>query len=152
MAEYFSSFVLLLLRMCNCGIVRKVDERGFDRDRFIVFSLHEMANSNTPKTEDGDLATAILKKKAAPNKLIVDERSNFDESSACLISSALLDTLGLFKGDAVFLRGKKRKETVVMVLVDDDLEDNKIVLDRGTSFFSFFKFYAFYDLAYFNSC
>ncbi|KAI9179184.1 AAA ATPase cdc48 [Blastocladiella emersonii ATCC 22665] len=83
---------------------------------------------NSERNED-DLATAILKKKASPNKLMVDEATN-DDNSVCAMSSATMDTLGLFRGDTVLLKGKKRRDTVLIVLADDTVEDSKLRINR----------------------
>ena len=58
-----------------------------------------------------ELATAILKKKDRPNRLIVEEAAN-DDNSVVALSQAKMDELELFRGDSVLLKGKKRKETV----------------------------------------
>jgi transitional endoplasmic reticulum ATPase len=42
-----------------------------------------------------------------------------------------MDTLSLFRGDTVLVKGKKRKDTVLIVLADDDCEDNKIRINKG---------------------
>jgi transitional endoplasmic reticulum ATPase len=55
-----------------------------------------------------DLATAILKKKERPNRLIVDEAAN-DDNSVVALSQAKMDELELFRGDSVLLKGKKTK-------------------------------------------
>ena len=41
-----------------------------------------------------------------------------------------MDTLGLFRGDTVLARGKKRKDTVLIVLADDELDDGSARLNR----------------------
>ncbi|OMJ16505.1 Transitional endoplasmic reticulum ATPase [Smittium culicis] len=76
-----------------------------------------------------DTATAILRKKSAPNKLLVDEADN-DDNSVAVISSATMDLLGLFKGDTILVKGKKRKDTILIVLSDDNCPDNKIKVNR----------------------
>ena len=38
--------------------------------------------------------------------------------------------LGLFRGDTVVLKGKKRKETVCIVLADDNCPNDKIRMNR----------------------
>jgi transitional endoplasmic reticulum ATPase len=38
--------------------------------------------------------------------------------------------LKIFKGDAIFIKGKKRKETLVVALVDNKLEDAKIRMNK----------------------
>jgi len=82
---------------------------------------------NTERNED--LATAILNKKARPNRLIVEESVN-DDNSVVALSQAKMDELGLFRGDTVLLKGKKRKETVCIVLSDDTVTNEKIRMNR----------------------
>ena len=41
-----------------------------------------------------------------------------------------MDELGLFRGDTIIIRGKKRRDTVLIVLSDEDTEDAKIRLNR----------------------
>jgi len=76
-----------------------------------------------------DLATAILKKKDRPNRLIVDEAAN-DDNSVVALSQAKMDELELFRGDSVLLKGKKRKETVCIVLSDDTVSNDRIRMNR----------------------
>ncbi|KAJ1960800.1 AAA ATPase cdc48, partial [Dipsacomyces acuminosporus] len=71
-----------------------------------------------PVDPEADLATAILRKKAAPNKLMIDEATN-DDNSVAVISQNTLDTLGLFRGDTILVKGKKRKDTVLIVIPDE---------------------------------
>jgi len=60
-----------------------------------------------------ELATAILKDKAKPNRLVVDEATN-DDNSVVTLSQAKMDELQLFRGDTVMIKGKKRKDTVAL--------------------------------------
>lgn len=41
-----------------------------------------------------------------------------------------MDELQLFRGDTVLLKGKRRKETVCIVLSDDTVTDDKIRINR----------------------
>jgi transitional endoplasmic reticulum ATPase len=41
-----------------------------------------------------------------------------------------MSELKIFKGDAIFIKGKKRKETLVVALVDNKLEDGKIRMNK----------------------
>ena len=41
-----------------------------------------------------------------------------------------METLQLFRGDTVLVKGKKRKDTVLIVLADDDLDDGSARLNR----------------------
>jgi transitional endoplasmic reticulum ATPase len=76
-----------------------------------------------------DLATAILKQKSKPNRLMVAEATNDDNSIVCL-SQAKMDELQLFRGDTVLLKGKRRKETVCIVLSDENCPNEKILMNR----------------------
>eukprot|EP00092_Neocalanus_flemingeri_P040180 GFUD01043766.1.p1 GENE.GFUD01043766.1~~GFUD01043766.1.p1 ORF type:complete len:821 (+),score=244.04 GFUD01043766.1:182-2644(+) len=81
-----------------------------------------------PKKGD-ELATAILNKKSKPNRLIVEDAVN-DDNSVVALSLAKMDELQLFRGDTVLLKGKKRKESVCIVLSDDTVSDEKIRMNR----------------------
>ena len=76
-----------------------------------------------------DLATAILNKKARPNRLMVEESAS-DDNSCISLSQSKMDELALFRGDTVLLKGKKRKETVCIVLSDDTVSNEKIRMNR----------------------
>lgn len=79
--------------------------------------------------EKKDWATAILDKKKAPNRLIVDEATN-DDNSTIALSPAKLSELKIYKGDPVILKGKKRHETLCIALADNKLEDGKIKMNK----------------------
>lgn len=80
-------------------------------------------------TSADDLATAILKRKERPNRLIVEESAS-DDNSTVSLSQVKMDQLQLFRGDSVLLKGKKRKETVTIVLSDDTVSSEKIRMNR----------------------
>jgi len=79
--------------------------------------LHAAAAEVSAKV---DLATIILTKKAAPNKLIVDDSAT-DDHSTIAVDPSKMQELGLFSGDSVLLRGKKRKTTVAIVGSEDSV-------------------------------
>jgi len=76
-----------------------------------------------------DLATAILKKKDKPNRLIVEE-SPSDDNSVVSLSQSKMDALDIFRGDTVLLKGKRRRETVCIVLSDEKCGEDKILMNR----------------------
>uniref|UniRef100_A0A8C9TS98 Transitional endoplasmic reticulum ATPase n=1 Tax=Scleropages formosus TaxID=113540 RepID=A0A8C9TS98_SCLFO len=78
-----------------------------------------------------DYSTAILKQKHRPNRLIVDEALNEDNSIVCL-SQQKMEELQLFRGDTVILRGRKRRQTVCIVLTDDTCADERVRMNRVT--------------------
>ncbi|TRY87357.1 hypothetical protein DNTS_017220 [Danionella cerebrum] len=79
-----------------------------------------------------DYSTAILKQKIRPNRLVVDEATNEDNSIVCLSQvtpvtdreeapEVKMEELQLFRGDTVVLRGHKRRQTVCIILSDDTI-------------------------------
>ncbi|CAL5227564.1 g10557 [Coccomyxa viridis] len=76
-----------------------------------------------------DFSTAILERKKSPNRLIVDEAVN-DDNSIVALNLKTMEALQLFRGDTVLLKGKKRKDTVCIVLMDDTVEEAKIRMNK----------------------
>ncbi|CAN3375136.1 hypothetical protein DIURU_005395 [Diutina rugosa] len=74
-------------------------------------------------------ATAILRRKKKDNALLVDDATN-DDNSIITMSSATMELLQLFRGDTVLIKGKKRKDTVLIALADDDMEDGVARINR----------------------
>ncbi|KAF9927212.1 AAA ATPase cdc48 [Linnemannia zychae] len=92
--------------------------------------LVENASITAPDVDpEHDPATAILRKKSAPNKLIVDDATN-DDNSVLALSTATMEKLQFFRGDMVLVKGKKRRDTVLIVLADDSVEDNKVRINK----------------------
>lgn len=85
--------------------------------------------SNSFHPNSDDLSTAILKEKKKPNRLIVEDAVN-DDNSVVALSQAKMDELQLFRGDTVLIKGKKRKQTVCIVLSDETMSDEKIRMNR----------------------
>lgn len=46
------------------------------------------------------------------------------------LSNNTMELLQLFRGDTVLVRGKKRKDTILIVLVDDELDDGSARINR----------------------
>ncbi|ELW70284.1 Transitional endoplasmic reticulum ATPase [Tupaia chinensis] len=104
------------------------------RDEAIALWRRLEAQTKLPQedatcSKGDDLSTAILKQKNRPNRLIVDEAINEDNSVVSL-SQPKMDELQLFRGDTVLLKGKKRREAVCIVLSDDTCSDEKIRMNR----------------------
>merc|ERR1719194_257203 len=74
-------------------------------------------------------AEAPPKKKKNPNRLLVDEASN-DDNSVVALALSTMEELQLFRGDTVLLKGKRRKDTVCIVLADDACEPGKIRMNK----------------------
>ncbi len=67
--------------------------------------------------------------KYRPNRLIVEEAIN-DDNSIITLSQTKMDELQLFRADSVIVKGKRRKETVCVVLSDDSCPNEKIRMNR----------------------
>lgn len=89
----------------------------------------EMPGAGGKDSKPKDYSTAILEKKKAPNRLMVEDAIN-DDNSTIMLSSAKIQELKIFKGDPVLLRGKKRHETLCIALIDNKLEDGKIRMNK----------------------
>ncbi|CCH60280.1 hypothetical protein TBLA_0C04840 [Henningerozyma blattae CBS 6284] len=92
---------------------------------------HLLDGSGADPSNDAEdrTATAILRTKKKPNMLLVDDAIN-DDNSVIAINSNTMDTLELFRGDTVLVKGKRRRDTVLIVLIDDELEDGACRLNR----------------------
>jgi transitional endoplasmic reticulum ATPase len=70
-------------------------------------------------------------KRRSPNRLVVDEAYT-DDNSMVMMSLAKMEELGIFRGDYVLIKGKKRKETVCIGIADEKetTDDNKIRMNK----------------------
>ncbi|CAF1575355.1 unnamed protein product [Rotaria magnacalcarata] len=83
----------------------------------------------TDQTKDDKLSTAILDQKKRPNRLLIEDSLN-DDNSVVALSQQKMDELQLFRGDTVTLKGKKRRETICIVLADDACPNDHIRMNR----------------------
>ncbi|OMJ67634.1 hypothetical protein SteCoe_35155 [Stentor coeruleus] len=79
--------------------------------------------------QEGDKATAILERKRGPNRLIVEEATN-DDNSVAVLSQAKMNELNIMRGDSIMIKGKKRRDTICITLVENELDDGKIRLNK----------------------
>ncbi|DBA05161.1 TPA: hypothetical protein N0F65_005011 [Lagenidium giganteum] len=70
-----------------------------------------------------------MDRKRAPNRLIVDEATN-DDNSVIALSMNKMEELQLFRGDTVLIKGKKGRDTVCVVLQDDTVEDSNVRMNK----------------------
>jgi transitional endoplasmic reticulum ATPase len=61
--------------------------------------------------------------------LLVDDASA-DDASTVALSPAKMEELGVFNGDTVLLKGKKRKNTIAVVTTDEDLSEGKVRMNK----------------------
>src|SRR3989338_7668174 len=88
-----------------------------------------VAGAPKQNEEADDPHTAILQLRKRPNRLIVDDASTNDNSIITLHPDKI-DELELFNRDNVLLRGKKLRQTVCIVLPDDDCPVDSIRMNK----------------------
>ena len=74
-------------------------------------------------------AAKSLKLRRKPNRLIVDEATG-DDNSVIGLSENKMKQLELFRGDTVLIKGKRKKETVCILLTDETCDDDKIKMNK----------------------
>ncbi|CAF1703774.1 unnamed protein product [Brassica napus] len=96
-------------------------------------SISNPIMSNPAESSDSkskkDFSTAILERKKSPNRLVVDEAIN-DDNSVVSLHPATMEKLQLFRGDTILIKGKKRKDTVCIALADESCEEPKIRMNK----------------------
>eukprot|EP00164_Ancoracysta_twista_P000011 GFYU01000014.1.p1 GENE.GFYU01000014.1~~GFYU01000014.1.p1 ORF type:complete len:804 (+),score=346.92 GFYU01000014.1:93-2504(+) len=85
--------------------------------------------SGSDKGKKKDFSEAILQKKKSPNRLMVDEAVN-DDNSVIAIHPETMEKLELFRGDTVIIRGKKKKDTVCIVLADETCDPERVKMNK----------------------
>jgi len=88
-----------------------------------------MEGSSSSGETKKDLSEAILNPKKKPNRLVVDEAAN-DDNSVVALHPNKMEQLTLFRGDTVLLKGKRRKDTVCIVISDDNCDESKIRMNK----------------------
>ncbi|KAK6152380.1 hypothetical protein DH2020_015015 [Rehmannia glutinosa] len=76
-----------------------------------------------------DFSTAILERKKAANRLVVDEAVN-DDNSVVYLHPETMEKLQIFRGDTILIKGKKRKDTVCLTLADETCDQPKIRMNK----------------------
>ncbi|KAJ7431815.1 transitional endoplasmic reticulum ATPase-like protein [Mycena galericulata] len=82
-----------------------------------------------PQPGPNDVSTAILRPRKSPNQLMVDEAAT-DGNSVAALNPATMEILGLFRGDTIIVRGKKRCDAVLICLSSDGVEEGRIQVNE----------------------
>nr|KAJ0225154.1 hypothetical protein LSAT_V11C100025680 [Lactuca sativa] len=82
-----------------------------------------------PPAAKKDFSTAILERKKSPNRLVVDEAVN-DDNSVVAMHPNTMEKLQLFRGDTILIKGKKRRDTVCIALADETCDEPKIRMNK----------------------
>lgn len=79
--------------------------------------------------KDDESKKEVAQKKRAANRLMVQETTN-EDNSVVTLSPAKMEELKIFRGDNVLIKGKKRKQTVCVVLASPEVEDGQIQMNK----------------------
>ncbi|KAE9395439.1 AAA-domain-containing protein, partial [Gymnopus androsaceus JB14] len=82
-----------------------------------------------PQPGPNDISTAILRPKKSPNRLIVDE-ATFNNNSVAAMNSATMELLQSFHCSTIIVHGKKRRDTVLICLSSDNVDEGKIQMNK----------------------
>lgn len=74
-------------------------------------------------------SSGLDQKKKAPYRLIVDDATS-DDNSTVMINPDKMEELGLFRGETVLLKGKRRRDTVALCIPDDSCDVAKIRMNK----------------------
>ncbi|GLU20750.1 hypothetical protein SLE2022_369320 [Rubroshorea leprosula] len=86
-------------------------------------------SSDEPRENKKDYSTAILERKKSPNRLVVDE-AVMDDNSLVVMHPATMEKLQFFRRDTILIKGKKRRDTVCIILGDEQCEEPKIRMNK----------------------
>ncbi|CAH7683151.1 hypothetical protein PPACK8108_LOCUS16499 [Phakopsora pachyrhizi] len=64
--------------------------------------------------------------------------ADHDPATVATLNPATMEVLSLFRGDTIIVRGKKRKDTVLIVLSSDEVDEGKIQINKVTCCNSWF--------------
>ncbi|RXH68792.1 hypothetical protein DVH24_031125 [Malus domestica] len=76
-----------------------------------------------------DFSTALLERKKAANRLLVDDTVH-DNNSVVALHRDTMEKLQLFSGDTVLIKGKKRRDTICVVVADDTCDEPKLRVNK----------------------
>jgi transitional endoplasmic reticulum ATPase len=80
---------------------------------------------------DGPDPNVINQVRKAPHRLIVDDcPPGADDNSVVYLNNDKMEELGFFRGDTILIKGKRRKDTVALVMSDDNVEVAKIWMNK----------------------
>lgn len=92
-------------------------------------NFDEPMSPSTTKKKQHEALLEKIKARKSKNRLMVDDASN-DDNSVVSIHPDTMEELQLFRGDTVKLVGKKRHDTICIVLSDDDCDAGKIKMNK----------------------
>jgi transitional endoplasmic reticulum ATPase len=89
--------------------------------------LHTMAATTEEATSS---AAAPVGGKKAANRLVVEEATK-DDNSICNLHPATMETLSVFHGDVVLLKGKRRHNTLCIAMPDEGCAEHALKINKA---------------------
>lgn len=87
-------------------------------------------NARDPMTSDDACGGEMTDDDGACARIVRADEAVNDDNSVVALNLQKMDELQLFRGDTVLLKGKKRKDTVCIVLADENCEEGKIRMNK----------------------
>lgn len=138
-SAYTSSIITSSHSIPHSSFGKLFNIRGGKKSKAKKVSKVDKTKKNIIKHDEEDLPletsstdkTDVVLKNAnnKPNVLIVDD-SLTDDHSTITLHPSKMEELGLFSGDNVLLKGKKRKTTVAIVNADEDAMETKVKMTK----------------------
>ena len=76
------------------------------------------------------MASAAAEPKRSKNRLIADNNPN-DDNSVLSMHENTMNLLDIFSGDSVIVKGKRKKETVLVCTADNTCDEGKVRVNGG---------------------
>ena len=95
-------------------------------------SISKGGNSDeiAPATSEKSAKELLMESKTISSNALLVEDSVTDDHSTIGLSAGKMDELGLFSGDTVLIKGKKRKDTVAVVNTDESVPDSRVRMSK----------------------
>ncbi|GLU11859.1 hypothetical protein SLE2022_285790 [Rubroshorea leprosula] len=93
--------------------------------------IHQGESSDS-KSGKKDYWTAILERRKSPKRLVVEDAVNDDndDNSVVAMHPETMEMLQLHRGDIVLTKGKKKKDTICIVIADETCEQPMIRMNK----------------------
>ncbi|GLT56821.1 hypothetical protein SLA2020_298370 [Shorea laevis] len=97
--------------------------------RSILLSMIHQRQFSDWKSGEKDYWTAILEHRKSPERLVVEEAVN-DDNSVVAMHPETMEKLQFFRGDTVLIKGKKQKDTICIAIADETCEQPMIRMNQ----------------------
>eukprot|EP01095_Lingulamoeba_sp_RSL-Kostka_P007589 TRINITY_DN2431_c0_g1_i2.p1 TRINITY_DN2431_c0_g1~~TRINITY_DN2431_c0_g1_i2.p1 ORF type:complete len:898 (-),score=455.37 TRINITY_DN2431_c0_g1_i2:245-2938(-) len=107
----------------------KMEELDYYRGDTVMVKGKRREKTQKLKNFHITMSTLDTKKKLASNRLIVDDNET-DDNSCVVLHPDKMEELDYYRGDTVMVKGKRRRDTVCIVLSDEGCSLNKVKMNK----------------------